>query len=459
MTNRRIPKYILVLDIAWLALALCLSYTLRFHELQPHIVPFYRLLLGAGIATWILLFQALRLDCFDRGWRLHAALGKVAMGTSLLMVLVITVAYLERYYYSRLLLSYFAGMLFLGFFSIRACVYLFLCSAYAHGHVRRVALLGSERFAREFAATISRHPELLYEVVGTLYPLGRNIAGNRGASRNGANLLSSDEVRTALAVHKVDDLIVLLDESPGVELQAFVAACLKQGIQVSVLPGGYELYTSKPRLVQIEGFPLISLERPKVLPGAAAAKRFLDLSISVLLLAPAACMVAAAAMVLLAKKRQVLRRELRVGKNGVPFWMYRLNVQPREAARSADLEHVLHRLSISELPQLLNVLRGEMSLVGPRPESPDRVKRYSDWERERLKGMPGITGLAQVNGLRDKHASEDKSRFDLQYLLEWTLFGDIVLLLRTLATLGRRCFPPSKKQAQGVSALQQVETL
>jgi lipopolysaccharide/colanic/teichoic acid biosynthesis glycosyltransferase len=77
------------------------------------------------------------------------------------------------------------------------------------------------------------------------------------------------------------------------------------------------------------------------------------------------------------------------------------------------------------------VLRGEMSLVGPRPESPDRVKHYSAWQRERLGVAPGLTGLAQVHGLRERHSSEEKAHFDLQYILHWSLFLDFSLVIQT----------------------------
>jgi lipopolysaccharide/colanic/teichoic acid biosynthesis glycosyltransferase len=101
-------------------------------------------------------------------------------------------------------------------------------------------------------------------------------------------------------------------------------------------------------------------------------------------------------------------------------------------------EIILQQLSITELPQLWNVLLGDMSLVGPRPESPDRVKHYSDWQRERLNVRPGMTGLAQVHGLRQQHSSEEKARFDLQYMLRPSAFQDVVLLLQTMGTLAVR---------------------
>jgi len=110
--------------------------------------------------------------------------------------------------------------------------------------------------------------------------------------------------------------------------------------------------------------------------------------------------------------------------------MYRLNID-RDAPDLVGWERVLAKFSFTELPQLWNVLKGDMALVGPRPESPERVKRYSLWQRQRLTVTPGLTGLAQVNGLRERHSSEEKAHFDLQYIFHWSLFLDLSLVLQT----------------------------
>ena len=110
-------------------------------------------------------------------------------------------------------------------------------------------------------------------------------------------------------------------------------------------------------------------------------------------------------------------------------------------AQARDLsgtEKMLALLSISELPQLLNVLKGEMSLVGPRPEPFDRVKRYSDWQRQRLSCKPGVTGLAQVHGLREENSSEDKAYYDLRYIQDCSLLADLSLVVQTIWTISRR---------------------
>ena len=98
----------------------------------------------------------------------------------------------------------------------------------------------------------------------------------------------------------------------------------------------------------------------------------------------------------------------------------------------------LLRYSLSELPQLWNVLKGDMSLVGPRPERWERVRYYSAWHKRRLQLKPGITGLAQVNGLRDSDSSDKKTKYDLEYAANFSPFLDLALLLATLGTLVRR---------------------
>jgi lipopolysaccharide/colanic/teichoic acid biosynthesis glycosyltransferase len=438
--NRTISRFILCFDIFWLVFALGASYALRYDALLPYTGGFYRLLAIASVGFWIALFNRIQLDCLEGGWRWHLVLSKITIGTSLLMVFVLSFAYLARLYYSRLLLVYFAGLLCAGFLAIRVGAYFFLCQQYKRGRAKRVVLLGSERFTLEFNSKILRHPELLYEVVGTLCT-ARTCDVKDSIKAESYNLaLSSEGVLSAFKERYVSELIVLLDESPGLEFQDFIASCRAQGIAISVLPPGYELYTSQPTLVHIDGFPLVALEQRSVGPAAAVLKRTMDLVISVLLLAPCLMIFAFTAVFMLLKKRSIFRRELRIGKNGCPFWMYRLDVD-HGGAQVSNFDTLLLHFSISELPQLWNVLRGEMSLVGPRPESLNRVKTYSEWQQRRLKVKPGITGLAQVNGLRNRHASEDKTRYDLQYILEWTVYMDILLLLRTLGALVKRSLP------------------
>jgi lipopolysaccharide/colanic/teichoic acid biosynthesis glycosyltransferase len=156
---------------------------------------------------------------------------------------------------------------------------------------------------------------------------------------------------------------------------------------------------------------------------------------------------APAALVLKGRKGKAFRSELRCGQGGKTFWMYRLNSE-RHGTELPAHESFMQRCSLTELPQLVNVLRGEMSLVGPRPEGPERTRHYSDWNQQRLGVKPGMTGLAQVHGLRDQNSSEEKTRYDLQYILHRSPFQDISLLLQTLWTITPRLFQRRQLQAR-----------
>ena len=435
MNRRYISFGLLTLDTLWLILAMGISYVVRYEALQPPPPRFYWVLGATALVAWAVLFRIVRLDGFNAGWRLGILVGRVATATVLLIACVLTVAYLDQLYYSRLLLGYFTVLLFAGFTLIRLSIYRFLRSHYPRGLSTRVVLVGNNHITREFAFKIFRRPELMYEVVGTLYTAGAKSENGASGSSYGKDL-NCLEVIQLLREYKVDELI-LLEYAPGTELQSFIVQCRSAGIHINMLPLGYELYTSKPRLAEIDGLPLIWLESPAKFPWAPALKRMMDLLFVLLLAAPALVITTIAGLFVTRKTGAALRRELRIGKDGRPFMMYRLNID-RESGAAAGFERLLRELSISEIPQLWNVLRGEMSVVGPRPESPDRVKHYSEWQRERLKAVPGITGLAQVNGLREQHPSEDKTRFDLQYMLEWSPALDCVLLLQTLGTLLQR---------------------
>ena len=212
---------------------------------------------------------------------------------------------------------------------------------------------------------------------------------------------------------------------------------VNRGIAVSVIPQPYELYLSTPELMDLDGLPILRLRHPTWNSSEPAWKRALDLALAALLLVPSVPVIVAAALILRMNKKKGFCREERCGKGGKPFWMYRLN-SPRRETDLPIYERIMQQMSVTELPQILNVLRGDMSLVGPRPEVLEKIRHYTDWHLQRLNVKPGITGLAQVHGLRDQNTVEDKTRYDLQYILHRSLFLDISLLLQTIWTIFRR---------------------
>jgi lipopolysaccharide/colanic/teichoic acid biosynthesis glycosyltransferase len=213
-----------------------------------------------------------------------------------------------------------------------------------------------------------------------------------------------------------------------------VALCRRRAIRVSLVPQPYDLYLSLPHLVDLGGLPLLQLGDLAAPCSAGIGKRLLDLALGSVLALLTLPLILAAAAALRRSAGRAFRWESRVGRNGVEFSMLRLNVE-RECEEKFGWAWFLSQLSLTELPQLWNVLRGEMSLVGPRPESPARAQEYSAWQQQRLTVKPGMTGLAQVHGLRERHSSEDKTRLDLQYMLRSSTLRDLSLLIETVWTL------------------------
>jgi len=353
---------------------------------------------------------------------------------------------------SRLVLLYFGVLLLPGFVVIRYAIYKIVVARRRSGDLTRIVILGCDKVAAEMAAKIEAHPEMGWEVVGFVY-LQDHTAPDLMRTSGQSTTVRTLEVIDLLAHNKVDQLILVDPQPAQREVLNLVAHCRSVGIQVSVVPHLYELYLSRPTIVDLEGLPVLCFEEPGAPWPALAAKRLIDLVLGAILLILASPLIAGSAILLFYTKGKAFRRELRCGQYGKRFWMYRMNVD-RLFKGASRVERFLDAVSIAELPNLLNVLLGDMSLVGPRPESFDRTRRYSDWTRQRLNVKPGITGLAQVHGLRDQHSSEEKAYFDLQYCLKSSLFADFTLIVQTIWTLLARLirpFPVGQAAAAGLN--------
>ncbi len=177
-------------------------------------------------------------------------------------------------------------------------------------------------------------------------------------------------------------------------------------------------------------------------------KRAIDAAAASLLLVLLAPLMAAIALaVRAASPGEALFRQTRAGRNGKPFTIYKFRTMVRDAPRSAlgsycfaddprltRVGRLLRATSLDELPQLFNVLKGDMSFVGPRPDLPHHVERYDAAQRRRLEVRPGITGWAQVNG-RNGIPWERRIELDLEYVARWSLLLDAAIGLRTIAAV------------------------
>jgi len=443
MKVRKLKFWILAADLIWIAAALSaadlLRYGLSWTVLERGTsLDILLLLLAFTSITWSLLSASTQLDGFRGGWRFVAVFSHAFVAVTCTMSMLFVAGYLGRQYVSRLLLAYFGMLLLLGFVAIRYAACLVLRARYRAGQVWRVVILGNGRVARELATKIERHPEMLCTVVGLLFPmdLAQEDLDFVRPPQVDFSQVSSFGIMDLLRANNVNEVIVALPHPALPEIRKLTARCQENGIHISLVPQPYELYLSKPKLLDLDGLPVLQFRQAGAPLLFLKLKRLLDVGLGAALGVLASPIVLSCALLLRIKTGRGFRLETRCGQNGTPFSVVRLNVDRH--SYHTRFEAILANLSISELPQLWNVIRGEMSLVGPRPESQIRVVRYSEWQQQRLTAKPGMTGLAQVHGLREQNSSEEKTRFDLQYLMNPSLISDLSLLLQTVWTLAMR---------------------
>ncbi len=330
-----------------------------------------------------------------------------------------------------------------------------------HGEALRPTLIvGAGRIGRLTARRLIAHPEL------GLKPIGFLDKEPMEAEEHGGVLLpvlgSSWDLDRVIAEQGVQQVIITFSTAPSEVLLRMVQHCEELGVNVAFIPRLFEKMNSKLTIDYLGGLPLV-VPRPSNPRGVQFAIKYAcdRVLAAVMLILTAPIMVAAAVGILLTLGRPVFFRQRRVGRDGREFDMlkFRTMRHPEEvdevgyelppdtapggvegADRRTPFGAFLRRSSIDELPQLLNVVKGDMSLIGPRPERPafvglfeQSVYRYTD--RHRVKS--GITGWSQVNGLRGKTSLADRVEWDNYYIENWSLWLDIKILLLTTVSILR----------------------
>ncbi len=263
----------------------------------------------------------------------------------------------------------------------------------------------------------------------------------------------------AQAIRETDAtrLVLAFSQSPTHQVLEAVRTSEFGRLPISIVPRYFEITPAHSTLSEINGFPLLDLRSAQLSTGARLVKRALDLSVSVGALVMLAPLFAAVAVAVVVDSRgPVFFRQERLGSNGRPFriWKFRTMVPDAEARRH-EMAHLnemegsgplfkmkedprvtrvgrfLRKTSIDELPQLFNVVVGQMSLVGPRPFVTHEAVQIGGWGRKRLDIKPGITGLWQVRGRNDV-PFEEMVRLDYMYVTNWSVWWDVRLILQTI---------------------------
>jgi exopolysaccharide biosynthesis polyprenyl glycosylphosphotransferase len=270
-----------------------------------------------------------------------------------------------------------------------------------------------------------------------------------------------DDVASAVRRARADTVLVLsCPELDGHALRRLAWRLERDDIDLIVASSLIDVAGDRTTIRPVDGLPMLHVEHPRLTGAGRVIKTAFDrLGAATLLLAFTPLLLAVAFAVRVGSPGPVLFRQVRVGKDGREFVMYKFRTMRTDAeTRLAELRHLnegtgvlfklrddprvtpvgrwLRRFSLDELPQLLNVLSGAMSLVGPRPPLPAEVDAYPDDLRRRLAVKPGMTGLWQVSGRSDL-SWEEAVRLDLRYVENWSLSLDLVILLRTLSAVTR----------------------
>jgi exopolysaccharide biosynthesis polyprenyl glycosylphosphotransferase len=325
-----------------------------------------------------------------------------------------------------------------------------------HGRsLRRVIVVGHELAVVGITRQLNRERYHGLEVVGACLPPHHD--GNVGLPVYG----TFDDVADAVEAAAADTVLVLsCPELDGVVLRRLAWRLERDEVDLIVASALIDVAGARTTIRPVDGLPMLHVEHPRLHGGARVVKDVVDrLGALILTIVLGPVLLGVALCVRLTSRGPVLFRQVRVGRDGREFRIFKFRSMYIDAeARLADLRHLnehdgvlfkirddprvtpvgrwLRRLSLDELPQLLNVMMGQMSLVGPRPPLPVEVAAYADDVRRRLAVKPGMTGLWQVSGRSDL-SWEEAVRLDLRYVENWSLSLDLVILLRTMTAVLR----------------------
>jgi len=435
-------------DLCLIALCWVSAYAIRFHLLRvTDVPPFqdYALQLLPILVVWGFAFRAFDLY---RPSRLGSHLAEwvdVAKASTLgVLVLVAIMTFAFRGYdYSRLVIAFFLVQAIVVVSLARAAFREVLRFARRRGYNQRYAIVvGGGEPAAEVLRVLRRRVDVGIRVLGLLSDKAE--APGIDAPRLGG----LEEIRAVLDRQQVDIVFIALPHSEYPRLTAVLNEIGDDPVAIHFVPDVFGLVPARGGVEEFETVPFIHLRESPLYGWNRVAKRVLDLvvgGLSLVLAAPA--MLAIATALKLVSSGPVLYRQERMGLDGRRFQMLKFRTMRVDAERETGpvwarpddsrrtrLGTFLRRWSLDELPQLWNVLRGEMSLVGPRPERPSFVEEF----RRRVPGYTlrhkmkaGITGWAQINGWRGQTSIEKRIEYDLYYIERWSLGFDLKILLLT----------------------------
>lgn len=412
----------------------------------------YWLLLAVTILAWLIAASFFGVYDVYRTRPLVTELSRIVRTMAVVALIVSTAGYLAKQNeVSRLSVGLYFTISLALLVAHRVAVRRLAQAVRRHGYnVRRFAVVGTGEVARQVVQRTAHHREWGLQFAGHLLENGTSPE-----SFEGPTLGPLGQLGELLRDHVLDEVIFAVSREHLDEIQGAVVLCQEQGVAVKVCLNFLHGGIGRMSMDEISGLPAVAFTTTPTDEVALALKRAFDIAVSagmLVLLAPVFALTAIA--IRLDSPGPVLFRQRRVGLHGRDFVFYKFRSMCADAeAKLESLRHFnevtgpvfkmrrdprvtgvgrfIRRLSIDELPQLWNVLKGEMSIVGPRPPTPDEVRKYEPWQRRRLSMKPGITCTWQVSGRSD--IDFDRwMQLDLAYIDNWSLWSDFHICLRTI---------------------------
>jgi len=438
---------LLISDLLMSGLAFGLAYRLRL--LTPHdgVLEFYNyvgmmIVHTLSIVTVFFLRKSYHSrHPFSQLDEFYNVVGSVLLG-AVTAIALISFLFKDRVDYPRLMIVY-ALILTIILVTLGRLIHTSLrWMLLAQGLGRRkVLLVGGGDVGRLILQKIRQSPRLGYEVAGF-------VNGEVGSVVMGAPVLGqTEDLPTLIENHDIEEVIIGLPEASHEEILNIVSLCERERVGIRVFPDLFQIMASEVSIGDLGGLPLLTMRDVALRGWRLTLKRIMDVVIggaALTLLSP--LMMLTALLIKLDSRGAVFFVQDRTGLDGHPFPMLKFRSMRQDAEASATwttendprrtrMGAIIRKLSVDELPQFINVLLGDMSLVGPRPEQPTYVEqfrrsipRYMDRHREKA----GLTGWAQVNGLRGDTSIAERTKYDLWYIENWSLWLDVKILIRTI---------------------------
>lgn len=450
-----IPLLTVLADAIAIEGAFLFAYWLRFHSPLTALLPvelgvpsLNAYILGSivVIPTWLLLFHSRHMYTSRRTIYFTDEVFSIVRLVFYGMLIVMSVAFFYRAFsYSRAVFVLVAFVA-IGFIALgRYVVYKFEQHWYSVGHdLQEVVIVGTNATARRVYDGISSNKSLGYHVIGFFSVNGLNEMETAGIDFLG----HLSHVPQFIKDHRVDIVLVSLTYKDHPQLYELVRDCEGLNTEIMMVPDMLELMTSRVRIKELHGIPFIKIKSVPLTTWNLIVKRSFDLLASTLFLILSSPLFAVIAVLIkLNSKGPLFYRQERVGLDGKTFRLIKFRTMRAEAEkesgpvwahkndpRKTKVGKFLRRFSLDELPQFLNVIMGDMSIVGPRPERPHFVNQFRKeipkyLDRHRVK--TGMTGWAQVNGLRGNAPIEERTKYDVYYVENWSLVFDVKIILKT----------------------------